>query len=61
MGEYTDYCTCFYVAGENKVHFHDEIKNSTISTRKVKDESEATMVMKSWVDNAPEGVICQMI
>ena len=61
MEKYTEYCVCYYIPSENKVYFHDEVKDSTIGTQKVKDETEADMVMKSWVDNAPKGVICEII
>ena len=61
MNDYTEYCTCFYVVGEKKVYFYDEIKGSTIKTQKVKDETEADEVMQAWVDKAPEGIICQRL
>lgn len=61
MKKYTDYCTCFYEPKENKVFFYDEIKESIIGNEKVNDKSEADIVMRIWQDNAPEGVICQIL
>ena len=61
MPEYTDYCVCFYDEADKNVCFYDEIKDSFISKRKVDSIEEAEMIMKSWVDNAPEHVICQQL
>jgi len=61
MPEYTDYCTCFYEPSENKVYFYDEIKDRVINTLDAKDEVEAEKLMNAWVNNAPNGVICQRL
>lgn len=61
MAGYTDYCTCFYDSKEKSVYFWDEIKNKTIDKQKVKDRDEAGVVMRIWQDNAPQGIICQII
>jgi len=61
MDKYTAYCTCFYVKEENKVYFYDEIKDRNIGKEKVKDKAEAERVMKKWKNNAPAGVICDIL
>lgn len=61
MAGYTDYCTCFYQPEENKVYFYDEIKESIIEKQKVVDKKEANIVMRIWQDNAPQGIICQIL
>lgn len=59
--KYTDYCTTFYVPGEKKVYFWDEIKDKVIEKQKVKNKEEAERVMKEYKDNAPDGVICHIL
>lgn len=59
--KYSDYCTCFYIPEENTVYFYDEIKESTLEKKKVNDKDEADTVMRIWQDNAPEGIICQIL
>lgn len=61
MAGYTDYCTCFYEPKENKVYFYDEIKESVIEKQSVADKKEADIVMRIWQDNAPQGIICQLL
>lgn len=61
MENYTDYCTCFYQPKENKVYFYDEIKEKVIKKQKVADKKEADIVMRIWQDNAPQGIICQIV
>ena len=61
MTNYTDYCTAFYDSGKKEVIFYDEIKNQNISKQKVKNKKEAEMIMRIWQDNAPDGIICQIL
>lgn len=61
MEKYTPYCTCFYVKEEKKVYFYDEIKDRPLGKQKVKDKEEADHVMRIWQDNAPAGVICNIL
>lgn len=61
MKKYAVYCTCFYVKEEKKVYFYDEIRDRLLGKQKVKDQEEADIVMRIWQDNAPEGVICDIL
>lgn len=61
MAGYTDYCTTFFIPEENTVYFWDEIKDRTIKKQKVVDKEEADHVMRIWQENAPDGVICQIL
>lgn len=58
---YTDYCTAFYDEESNKVYFYDEIKNKVIGKQKVSGKVEASIVMRVWQDNAPKGIICELV
>ena len=58
---YTDYCTCFYEPATGKVYFYDEITDCFLKEKSVKDKTEADTLMKNWVTNAPENIICQQI
>lgn len=59
--EYTDHCTAFYDPKSDTVYFHDEIKNRIIGRQKVSGRVEATMVMRIWQDQVPEGCICDIL
>lgn len=61
MADYTDYCTAFYDYGRKEVVFYDEIKNRNICKQKVENKEEAEMIMRIWQDNAPDGIICQIL
>lgn len=61
MPGYTDYCTCFIEQKEECVYFWDEIKDRKIAKQEVKDIQEAADIMQEWRDNAPKGVICEII
>ncbi len=58
---YSDYCTAFYDTKSGKVYFYDEIKNKAIGKQKVSSKAEADIVMRVWQDNAPEGIICELV
>lgn len=58
---YTDYCTCFYEPATKKVYFYDEIADCFLKDQAVKDKAEAETIMRDWVTNAPDNVICQQI
>lgn len=58
---YTDYCTAFYDAESSKVYFYDEVKNKVIGKQKVSGKMEADIVMRVWQDNAPKGIICELV
>lgn len=59
--KYTDYCTAFYDGESSMVYFYDEIKDKGIERQKVSGKVEADMVMRAWKDNAPMGVICDIL
>lgn len=61
MARYSGYCTCFYDEESNSVIYWNEITDSKISSRKVKNEEEAKKVMLAYVDEAPPEVICQVL
>ena len=60
-GKYSDYCTSFYEEKEHQVYFWDEIKDKPLGRQKVKNKEEADLVMRIWQDNAPKGIICDLI
>lgn len=61
MGSYTDYCTCFYDESTGFIYFYDEIEDRIIKKEKAADKKSAKTTMETWVNNAPEGVICQIL
>lgn len=61
MTGYTDYCTCFYDEATGQVYFYDEIEDQIIKKQKTKNKEEAESIMRNWVTNAPEHVICEML
>ena len=61
MLNYSDYCTAFYDMESGKVYFYDEIKNKVIGKQKVSGKVEADIVMRVWQDNAPKGIICELV
>jgi hypothetical protein len=58
---YSDYCTTFYDEDDNMVYFWDEMKDRGIDKQKVSGHIEALVIMQAWKDNAPEGVICEIL
>lgn len=61
MARYTDYCTCFYDEESNSVIFWNEITDSKIGAKKVKNKEEAREVMLQYIEEAPPEVICQAL
>lgn len=58
---YTDHCTAFYDSESGMVFFYDKIRNRKIGKKKVSGKVEAEIVMRVWQDNAPEGIICELV
>lgn len=61
MAKYAAYCSCFYDPESNSVIYWNEITDSKISSKKVKNKEEAKAVMLAYVDEAPPEVICQVL
>lgn len=59
MARYAGYCTCFYDEESKAVIYWNEITDSKISSKKVRDKDEAKKVMQAYLDEAPPEVICQ--
>lgn len=59
--KYSDYCTVFYVPADETVYIYDEIEDRGLQQIHVESESQAVEVMRSWVEQAPEGIIAEII
>ena len=59
--KYSDYCTAFYEPKGKEVWFWDEIKDKPMGKQKVESKEEADHVMRIWQDNAPKGIICDLL
>lgn len=59
--KYSDYCTAFYDKEKDTVCFYDEINDQIMEKQRVSGRAEADMVMRIWKDNAPEGIICDIL
>ena len=58
---YPDYCVIFYDREKNEVCLHDEIKSRIVERKKVSGSIEADIIMRVWQDNAPDGIICDIL
>lgn len=57
--EYSDYCTAFYDPADMAVYIYDEIEDRGLQKIPVESEAQAEVVMRSWEDHAPPGVIAE--